>query len=189
VKVLLYDNYDSFTWNLSHYLQMAGLEVDIVMNDQAGPEILDTYQYDGLVLSPGPCTPNEAGSLMEMVAAAAGPLPVLGICLGQQAIGMHFGWELKRAAVPVHGKARPVTHSGRGVFRGLPNPMQAGRYHSLVVMPGTNPGLLNPEAWCGEEIMAVSHREWPVWGVQFHPESILTPQGLQLIRNWADMLG
>lgn len=190
MKVLLYDNYDSFTWNLVHYLQIAGLEVDTVMNDEAGPDHVLGGGYDGIVLSPGPCTPADAGMLLPVLSAAAGRMPVLGICLGHQAIGMHFGWQLSRAAVPVHGKARLVSHRGTGLFKGLPDPMQAGRYHSLIVKPDAHTASpLMIEATCGEEVMAVRHQTLPIWGVQFHPESILTPQGQQLINNWAASLG
>lgn len=185
MKVLLFDNYDSFTWNLQHYLCMAGLEVDTVRNDEAGSEIFAKENYAGVVFGPGPCTPATAGNLFEVLETAWNELPILGICLGHQAIAEKCGWILKQARLPVHGKARLIEHSGKGIFNNIANPMKVGRYHSLVVEEPSNSSELTVEAVCEGEIMAVKHKNLPVWGVQFHPESILTPQGQLLIDNWA----
>ncbi len=187
MKILLLDNYDSFTWNLVHYLRIAGAEVELWRNDELEPSAMD-FKYHGMVVSPGPCTPLEAGNLMPVLNTAAGKMPILGICLGHQAIGLHFGCALKTARVPVHGKPRNIEHGGMGVFNGLPNPMQVGRYHSLVLDDIPANGPLQVTALCDGEVMAVQHRELPITGVQFHPESILTPQGQQLINNWIGLL-
>ena len=188
MRVLLFDNYDSFTWNLQHYLCIAGLEVDTVRNDEVGPEILNEKNYAGVVIGPGPCVPVTAGNLFAVLDAAWNRLPVLGICLGHQAIAEKCGWTLKQAAVPVHGKARFVRHNGDGIFRQIDNPMQVGRYHSLVVEAPQKSTELIAVGDCEGEVMAVKHTILPIWGVQFHPESILTPQGQVLINNWASEL-
>jgi anthranilate synthase/aminodeoxychorismate synthase-like glutamine amidotransferase len=188
MKVLLIDNYDSFTWNLVHYLILSGADVTVRRNDDVDPEEILQGMYRGLVISPGPCTPGEAGRLMEVVSAVADKLPVLGVCLGHQAIGLHYGCRLVRASEPVHGKAHAVQHKGVGVFAGLPNPMQVGRYHSLVLEGILEDSPLEVIADCNGEIMGIRHKFLPVQGVQFHPESVLTPDGQALINNWTRSL-
>ena len=184
MKVLLLDNYDSFTWNLVHYLLLSGAEVTVKRNDEITMDDFSVGDYSGLVISPGPCTPEEAGLLMPILSEVAAKLPILGVCLGHQALGMHFGCRLVRAEKPVHGKAHFIDHNGEGVFKGLPNPLQVGRYHSLVLESVAEDLPLITTAHCGGEIMGIRHKTLPVQGVQFHPESVLTPQGQTLINNW-----
>ena len=185
MNVLLLDNYDSFTWNLVQYLGELGAEVEVHRNDQITVDGIRARRPDGLVLSPGPCTPGEAGILLEAIGALAGELPILGVCLGHQAIGQAFGGKVVRNERIVHGKASPVRHRGAGVFAGLPSPFAAGRYHSLVVERASLPRALAVTAWTDErEIMGLRHRTLDVEGVQFHPESILTDCGKQLLGNW-----
>jgi anthranilate synthase component 2 len=184
MKVLLLDNYDSFTWNLQHYLSIAGLETEIVRNNEASADVFFNESYSGLVIGPGPCTPTDAGSLFELMDAAWLKMPILGICLGHQAIAERCGWKLIQAKAAVHGKARTIEHSGYGIFKNIPNPMQVGRYHSLIVEQTLPNSELEIHAHCDGEVMAIKHVELPIWGVQFHPESILTPDGQALIDNW-----
>jgi anthranilate synthase component 2 len=185
VNVLLLDNYDSFTWNLVQYLGELGATVEVHRNDQIDVAGIRARRPDGLVLSPGPCTPSEAGITLEAIGALAGELPILGVCLGHQAIGQAFGGKVVRNERIVHGKASPVRHRGAGVFAGLPSPLVAGRYHSLVVERASLPRALALTAWTDEgEIMGLRHRTLDVEGVQFHPESILTEQGKPLLANW-----
>ena len=183
--VLVIDNYDSFTYNLVQYLGELGAEVDVVRNDRAEVAELLERGADRLVISPGPCTPAEAGISVE--ASRAFPeagVPTLGVCLGHQALVAAFGGSVIRHE-PVHGKDAEVEHDGTGLFRDLPSPLRAGRYHSLVADPDV-PGAFEVTARSGEVVMAVRHRELPAAGVQFHPESILTPDGKQLLRNFLD---
>lgn len=187
MKILLLDNYDSFTWNLVHYLIMAGAEVDVMKNDEPVQAVLLAREYNGILLGPGPCTPAEAGRMMQVISDWTDKIPMLGVCLGHQALGMHFGWTLCKAEKPVHGKAHHAIHDGQGLFEGISNPMQIGRYHSLIVKEEKDSPLY-PIAWCGREVMAFQHRNLPVWGVQFHPESVLTTDGLKLLKNWIDFL-
>ena len=189
-RVLLLDNYDSFTFNLVQYLGELGAEVEVFRNDAIDVAGIRARRPDALVLSPGPCTPDEAGVTLEAIHALAGELPILGVCLGHQAIGQAFGGKVVRNARIVHGKASPVLHAGAGVFAGLPSPFEAGRYHSLVVERETLPASLEVTAWTAEgEIMGLRHRTLDVEGVQFHPESILTAEGKQLLGNWLRRLG
>lgn len=183
--ILVIDNYDSFVYNLARYLRELGQEVTVVRNDAVTVEEVRALRPSHVVLSPGPQTPNEAGICLDLVRALAGAVPILGVCLGHQVIGQAFGGRIVRARRPMHGKASAIRHTGRGLFAGLPNPLQAGRYHSLVVAPEGLPPELEVIAWSEEgEIMALQHRRWPVYGVQFHPESVLTPQGHDLLRNF-----
>ena len=184
MKVLLLDNYDSFTWNLVHYLMLAGTEVTVKRNDEISPADFSAADYSGMVISPGPCTPEEAGLLMPVLSEVVVKLPILGVCLGHQALGMYFGCRLVRAEKPVHGKAHFINHDGEGVYKGLPNPLQVGRYHSLVLESVAEDIPLITTAHCGGEIMGIRHKTLPIQGVQFHPESILTPQGQTLVNNW-----
>jgi anthranilate synthase/aminodeoxychorismate synthase-like glutamine amidotransferase len=183
--VLVIDNYDSFTYNLVQYLGELGAELEVVRNDHATADRLLVRGYDRMIVSPGPCTPNEAGISLEAVRRfpQAG-IPTLGVCLGHQALVQAFGGSVIRHE-PVHGKTTSVEHDGKTVFRGLHNPLEVGRYHSLVADPAL-PECLEQSASGGGVVMAVRHRELPVEGVQFHPESILTEQGKQLLANFLD---
>jgi anthranilate synthase component II len=185
LRTLVIDNYDSFTWNLVHLIGPLVDEVDVVRNDAVtAQEVLDRAP-DAIVLSPGPCTPNEAGICLDLVAAAGDRIPIFGVCLGLQAIGQAFGAEVVRAPVPMHGKLSQIRHAGGGVFRGINGPIQATRYHSLVVDRPTCPEALDVTAETADGlIMGLSHRSLPVHGVQFHPESILSEQGETLLRNF-----
>ena len=184
-RLLLVDNYDSFTFNLVQYLGELGADVEVFRNDAIGVAGIRARRPDALVLSPGPCTPDEAGVTLEAIRALAGELPILGVCLGHQAIGQAFGGKVIRNHRIVHGKSSPVRHRGEGIFAGLPSPFEAGRYHSLVVERASLPRALAVSCWTDEgEIMGLRHRTLDVEGVQFHPESILTLEGKRLLGNW-----
>ncbi len=186
--ILLIDNYDSFTFNLVHVLGDLGVECEVVRNDEITPEQALARQPEAIVLSPGPCTPNEAGICLDLIHAAAGRVPLLGVCLGHQAIGQAFGGQVVRADAPMHGKVSPVTHEDRGLFAGLPSPFAAARYHSLVVAPGSLPDVLEPTAHTADgTIMGLRHRTLPIHGVQFHPESIASEHGHKLLQNFMDI--
>ncbi len=190
VRVVVLDNYDSFTYNLVQYLGELGAAVEVFRNDEIGIAGLRSRRPHGLLLSPGPCTPKEAGITLEAISALAGELPLLGVCLGHQAIGEAFGGKVVRNERIVHGKASPVHHRGEGVFTGLPSPFLAGRYHSLVVERASLPRELRVTGWTAEgEIMGLRHRSLEVEGVQFHPESILTEQGKAVLGNWVRRIG
>ncbi|MDU2939581.1 MAG: aminodeoxychorismate synthase component 2 [Enterobacteriaceae bacterium] len=183
--LLIIDNYDSFTWNLFQYFSELGAEVLVRRNDELTLAELAALNPRRIVISPGPCTPDEAGISLETIRRYAGRLPILGVCLGHQAIAQAFGATIVRAAKVMHGKTSPVTHSGSGVFRGLNNPLTVTRYHSLVIDPPTLPECFEVTAWSDtQEIMGIRHREWDLEGVQFHPESILSEQGHQLLANF-----
>jgi anthranilate synthase/aminodeoxychorismate synthase-like glutamine amidotransferase len=183
--VVVIDNYDSFTYNLVQYLGELGQEVRVFRNDEVTVEELTRLRPDRIVISPGPCTPNEAGISLEVVARLAGKVPLLGVCLGHQAIGQAFGGKVVRAREVVHGKTSRIFHDERGLFSALPNPFEATRYHSLVVAREGLPDCLEVTAktW-DEEIMGLRHKSLPVEGVQFHPESFLTTVGKDLLRNF-----
>ncbi len=187
MRVLVIDNYDSFTYNLVQYLGELGAEVIVRRNDEVTPEEVSKLHPDRIVVSPGPCTPNEAGISLDVIRAFAGRVPILGVCLGHQSIGQVFGGRVVRAPVPVHGKTAHIQHDGRGVFRGLPDPFVAARYHSLVVDRASLPDCLEVSAACGDLVMGLRHRAYP-WleGIQFHPESFLTPHGNQLLANFLE---
>ena len=186
------DNYDSFTFNLVQYLQMLGAEVRVVRNDELTVDDVERLAPERIVISPGPCTPNEAGISLELVERLGPRIPILGVCLGHQAIGQVYGGEVVRAKRIMHGKTSPIRHRGQGVFAGLPDGYEATRYHSLVVAPASVPDCLEVTAWTEdedggfEEVMGLRHREHPVEGVQFHPESILTEHGHALLQNFLD---
>jgi len=184
-KLLMIDNYDSFTYNLVQYLGELGADVDVRRNDAITLEEVAALRPDGVVVSPGPCTPHEAGISVPLIERFAGTIPILGVCLGHQAIGAAFGAAIVRAGRIMHGKTSPIHHDGRALFRGVPDPFEATRYHSLVIDPATLPATLEPTAWTAErEIMGVRHRTLLVEGVQFHPESILTVEGKRLLANF-----
>jgi anthranilate synthase component 2 len=179
------DNYDSFTWNLVQYLGELGEDVHTVRNDAISPDGVAALAPARIVISPGPCTPNEAGISLALIERFAGRIPILGVCLGHQAIGAAFGGRVVRARQVMHGKTSPIRHDGAGVFRGLPDPFTAIRYHSLAIERETLPDCLEVTAWTADgEVMGVRHRELAVEGVQFHPESILTEHGHALLRNF-----
>ena len=185
--LLLIDNYDSFTYNLAQYLGELGVEVRVERNDAVTVAEVQKLAPRRIVISPGPCTPNEAGISLSLIGALAGQVPILGVCLGHQAIGQAFGGRVVRAPRVMHGKTSPILHDGSTLFRGIPSPMQATRYHSLVVEPATLPPSLTVTARTAEgEIMALAHTSLPVWGVQFHPESILTTDGKKLLANFLE---
>jgi len=184
MRVLVVDNYDSFTYNLVQYLGELGAEIEVFRNDQADPERLLERAYDRAVVSPGPCTPDDAGiSLAVTRRFPEAGVPTLGVCLGHQAMAQAFGGAVVRHA-PVHGKTTEIEHDGRTIFTGLPSPLTVGRYHSLVVDPDTLPDALDPTARGGGVLMGVRHRRLPAEGVQFHPESVLTDAGKQLLSNF-----
>ena len=188
-RLLMIDNYDSCTYNLVQYLAELGADVEVRRNDAVGLEDVQALAPDGIVVSPGPCTPREAGVSVPLIQRFAGQIPILGVCLGHQAIGAAFGGDVVRAPRIMHGKTSPIHHDGTGVFAGLPDPFDATRYHSLVIDPGTLPPTLLRNAWTDEgEIMGVRHRSAFVEGVQFHPESILTLEGKRLLGNFLSRL-
>ncbi|WP_312582009.1 aminodeoxychorismate synthase component 2 [Atlantibacter hermannii] len=183
--ILLIDNYDSFTWNLYQYFCELGAEVVVKRNDDIGLADIATLAPQKIVISPGPCTPTEAGVSLDVIRHYAGQLPILGVCLGHQAIGQAFGAHVVRARQVLHGKTSLIRHNGNGVFRGLNNPLTVTRYHSLLIDPSTLPDAFEITAWSAEqEIMGIRHREWDLEGVQFHPESILSEQGHALLANF-----
>lgn len=188
--VLMIDNYDSFTYNLVQYLGELGAEVQVVRNDQISVDEIEFLAPQRIVLSPGPCTPNEAGISLSVIERYSGRLPLLGVCLGHQSIGQAFGGRIVHARKIMHGKTSQIFHRGEGVFAGLQSPFEATRYHSLVIAKETLPDCLEITAWTeteeGEldEIMGIRHKEFPVQGVQFHPESILTQYGHELLANF-----
>jgi len=187
-SVLLVDNYDSFTYNLYQYLGELGAEVRVVRNDELTAEAAVSLAPDRLVISPGPGTPDQAGITLDLIRRAAGRIPVLGVCLGHQALGQAFGGDVRRAPKLMHGKTSEIHHDGKGVFVGLPDPFTATRYHSLVVERGSVPESLEITAWTDDGIvMGLRHREHALEGVQFHPESILTTVGKDLLRNFLEM--
>ncbi|MBK5935650.1 MAG: aminodeoxychorismate/anthranilate synthase component II [Halorhodospira halophila] len=190
--ILMIDNYDSFTWNLVQYLGELGARVEVVRNDEISADEVRRLRPERIVISPGPCTPNEAGVSLEVVRCLAGEVPILGVCLGHQTIGQVFGGRVVRAREVMHGKTSAVRHRGQGVFAGLPEPLEATRYHSLIVERESLPEELEITAWTEgahgavDEIMGLRHRRLPVEGVQFHPESILTSSGHDLLRNFLE---
>ena len=190
--VFVLDNYDSFTYNLVQYLGELGAKIEVRRNDEVTVKDVEAMKPDRILLSPGPCTPGEAGILVPLIRHMAGKAPIFGVCLGHQAIGEAFGGDVVRAKHLMHGKTSPVEHNGKGVFAGLPTPLTCTRYHSLIVAEDTLPAELEvtartPEAEGGSVIMGLRHRKLPIEGVQFHPESVLTEGGRQMIRNFLDM--
>lgn len=190
--LLMIDNYDSFTYNLVQYLGELGAEVRVERNDALTVSDVERLKPERIVISPGPCTPSDAGIVVELIQKLGGEIPILGVCLGHQAIGQAYGGKVVRADRIMHGKTSAIRHTGRGVFRGLPEPFEATRYHSLVIEKNSVPDCLEVTAWTEnadgsvEEIMGVRHKTLPIEGVQFHPESILTEHGHQLLRNFLE---
>jgi anthranilate synthase component 2 len=188
--LLMLDNYDSFTYNIVQYFGQLGEDVQVHRNDRITLEEIEALRPARLVISPGPCSPEEAGISVAAIRHFAGKIPILGVCLGHQAIGAAFGGNVVRSVSLMHGKTSPIHHDDRGLFAGLPNPFQATRYHSLVVERSSLPECLEVTAWVENgEIMGMRHRELPVWGVQFHPESILTEGGMELLANFLKISG
>jgi anthranilate synthase component 2 len=186
--LLLIDNYDSFAFNLVHYFGELGADVDVRRNDKITADEVIAADPDAVVLSPGPCTPTEAGICLELVNKAAAKIPIFGVCLGHQAIGQAFGGDVVRAPVPVHGKVSEMQHEGRGVFRGINGPFKATRYHSLVVDRATMPADLTVTAETADHlVMGLAHRTLPMHGVQFHPESIASEHGHMILKNFLDL--
>lgn len=183
--ILVIDNYDSFTYNLVQYLGELGEEVLVRRNDEIGLEEIAALKPDHILISPGPCTPNEAGVSLALIERFKGEIPILGVCLGHQSIGQAFGGDVIRAERLMHGKTSEIHHDGKGVFRDLPNPFTATRYHSLIVKRETLPDSLEVTAWTDEgEIMGLRHKEYAIEGVQFHPESIITQNGHRMLANF-----
>ncbi len=185
--IVIIDNYDSFTYNIVQTIGGLGDSVRVFRNDTVDVSFIEGLKPDRLLISPGPCTPSKAGISIEAIRYFAGKIPILGVCLGHQSVGEAFGGETIRAARLMHGKTSPVSHDGKGVFTGLPNPFDAMRYHSLVVSETSLPECLEITATSDQgELMGLRHRELPIEGVQFHPESIMTPDGVQLLKNFLD---
>jgi anthranilate synthase component II len=188
--ILVIDNYDSFTYNLVHYLNELGADLRVVRNDAITVADAIASRPEAVLLSPGPCTPNEAGVCLELIEGAPHDLPILGVCLGHQAIGQAFGGQVVRAKTLMHGKTSEIRHNGEALFDGMPDPFTATRYHSLSVPRETLPDVLEVSAWTDDgEIMGVRHRDRPVFGLQFHPESIATEGGHALLSNFLDLAG
>ena len=191
--LLMIDNYDSFTYNLVQYFGELGEDVRVWRNDEHSIDDIGALKPEYIVISPGPCTPNEAGISVDLVRKCAGKIPILGVCLGHQCIGQAFGGKVVHARTIMHGKTSQIFHKDSGVFKGLPNPIEATRYHSLVVEEGSLPSCLEVTAWTlaengvMDEIMGLRHKEYAVEGVQFHPESILTQNGHEMLRNFLNM--
>lgn len=187
--VFVLDNYDSFTWNLVQLVGMLGAEPLVRRNDEVTVEDVEALAPSHIIISPGPCTPAEAGISVDLIRRLGANVPCLGVCLGHQSIGAAYGARIVRARRPMHGKVSPVTHNGAELFDGLPSPLQVTRYHSLVIEPGSLPDTLEVCAWTAEagsedEIQAIRHKEHPIWGVQFHPESVASEGGKEMISNF-----
>lgn len=182
--LLMIDNYDSFTFNLVHYFKSLGAQVEVVRNDELTLQEIEKRQPSQIVISPGPCSPNEAGISLDLVHHFATKLPILGVCLGHQTIAQAYGAKIIRAKKPMHGKTATVTHGNKGIFSGLSQTLEVVRYHSLLVDPQSLPSELEVSAWCEDEIMGLQHKTLPIAGVQFHPESILSEQGHELLENF-----
>ncbi len=189
MKILMIDNYDSFTYNLVQYLETLGADVIVRRNDQVTLEEIRGMKPKGIVISPGPCTPKEAGISVDVIREFYREVPILGVCLGHQSIGFAFGGRIVRAKRLMHGKVSEITHTGGDLFKGIPKPFRAVRYHSLVIDRETLPDVLEVTAWSEDgEIMGVQHRDYPLYGVQFHPESVLSDHGIDILRNFLERI-
>ena len=188
--ILIIDNYDSFVYNLDRYVNRLGATTEVVRNDVLTPAEIIRRNYSAIIISPGPQTPNEAGYSLDIIRQCGAKTPILGVCLGHQAIGQAYGGRIIRAPQPIHGQTTFIEHNGFGIFHSLPSPMQVARYHSLVIEAETCPAELEVIASCSPQlIMAVKHKRHPVWGVQFHPESIMTQGGFRLLANFLQLIG
>lgn len=188
--LLLIDNYDSFTYNLYHFLGDLGVDVEVVRNDALSVAEAMAKGAEALMISPGPCDPDRAGICLDLIEAAAGTLPIFGVCLGHQSIGQAFGGKIVRAPELMHGKVSQIEHDGKGIFKGLPHPLSVTRYHSLTIEPSSFPDCLEVTAQTTDGvIMGVQHKELPIYGVQFHPESIASEKGHELLANFLDLAG
>ncbi len=188
-RLVVIDNYDSFTYNLVQHLETLGAQCDVILNDACDVGGIASRMPQGIVISPGPCTPDEAGVSLGAVMRLSGTVPILGVCLGHQSIGQAFGGRVVRASRLMHGKTSPIEHDGKTIFQGLSNPFTATRYHSLLVEKESLPAVFEVSAWTAEgEIMGLRHKTLPIEGVQFHPESILTEEGMALLKNWLSEL-
>ena len=186
--LLVIDNYDSFTYNLVQYFGELGVKQKVYRNDSITVEQAIDLQPERIMISPGPCSPNEAGVSLDIIESFAGKVPLLGVCLGHQSIGQHFGGEVVLADRLMHGKTSPVLHQEKDLFKGLPNPFEATRYHSLIIEPKSLPDCLQVTARTEEgEIMGIAHKELPIWGVQFHPESVATKKGMRILENFLNL--
>ena len=186
--IFVIDNYDSFTYNLVQYMGELGAELKVARNDADTWDLLLAEQPDKIVISPGPCTPNEAGISLDVVRNFAGKIPILGVCLGHQCIGQAFGGTVERAKQVMHGKTSKIEHNGEDIFKDVPNPFEATRYHSLIVRRDSIPDCLELTAWTDDGlVMGLRHRQLPLWGVQFHPESILTGAGKKILKNFLEL--
>ncbi len=189
MKVLMIDNYDSFTYNLVQYLESLGAEVVVKRNDETTIDEIRRLKPKGIVISPGPCTPKEAGISVDVIREFYRSVPILGVCLGHQSIGYAFGGKIIRAKRLMHGKVSEITHTGEGIFKGIPSPFRAVRYHSLAVDKNSLPEFLKVTAWSEDgEVMGIQHKELPLFGVQFHPESVLSEYGMEMLRNFLEFL-
>ncbi len=189
MKVLMIDNYDSFTYNLVQYLQVLGADVIVKRNDEIETKEVKNLKPKGIVISPGPCTPKEAGVSVDLIRTYYKDIPILGVCLGHQSIGFAFGGRIERAKRLMHGKLSEISHTGKGIFKGIPSPFKAVRYHSLVIDRESLPDTLEVTAWSEDgEIMGIQHREYTLFGVQFHPESVLSEYGMDILRNFLELL-
>ena len=187
--ILMIDNYDSFTYNLVQYLRMLGEKVEVRRNDEVAADDIESIAPDALVLSPGPCTPSQAGVCIDAVRKFTGKMPILGVCLGHQAIAEALGGKVIRAGRLMHGKTSLILHDNKTIYSGLPTPFEGGRYHSLIVEEGSLPDSLYVSAHTPEgEVMGIRHRKYPVEGIQFHPESVLTPVGMNLLENFVKLI-
>ena len=187
MKILMIDNYDSFTYNIVQYLYELGADVEVVRNDKITlEEIKEKKDIDAIVISPGPCTPSEAGISVDVIKEFKGIYPILGVCLGHQSIGAAFGGKIVKAKCLMHGKSSKIYHTQKDLFEGIPNPFEAVRYHSLVIDKSTLPEDIEITAWTKEdnEIMGIKHKKFPIWGIQFHPESVLTEYGKEILKNF-----
>ena len=189
MKILMIDNYDSFTYNIVQYLYELGADVVVKRNDEISVEDIQKIEnLDAIVISPGPCTPNEAGISVDVIKTYKGKYPILGVCLGHQSIGAAFGAKIIKAKCLMHGKTSKIYHNQQGIFKDIPSPFEAVRYHSLVIDEKTLPDSIEITARSDDnEIMAIEHKEYPIWGVQFHPESVLTQYGKQLLKNFMEL--